>query len=81
MPLTPSEVEAKLAALEERIAFLNQGSESLEGRFDQAFEHWDRWAEEVGDFLNRITWRLERLRELLPPPAGRRGSGGGEPAA
>lgn len=68
MALTQSEVEAKLAALEERISFLTQVTDTLEWRFDQGVERWDRWVAELRDALTRITRQLDRVRKHIPQP-------------
>ena len=71
MPLTKSEMEAKLAALEDRISVLSQGTDTLEARFDQCAEGWNRWASELRQTLVAIATRLEHLGKTLPPPPPR----------
>ena len=44
MPLTKQEMEAKLAALEDRIALLGQVVDTLENRLDQKVKQWTDWA-------------------------------------
>ena len=44
MPLTKQEMEAKLAALEDRIALLGQVVDTLEDRLDQKVKQWTDWS-------------------------------------
>ena len=44
MPLTKQEMEAKLFALEDRIALLMQVVDGLEDRLDQKVKQWTDWS-------------------------------------
>ena len=71
MPLTKSEMEAKLAALEDRISVLSQGTDTLETRFEQWETGWNQWAAQLRQTLVAIATRLEHLGKTLPPPPPR----------
>jgi hypothetical protein len=63
-------MEAKLTALEERISFLTEASESLEWRFEHAVERWVSWSVELREALSTIAKHLDRIRRHIPlPPA------------
>ena len=68
MALTRGELEAKVEALEDRIALLSQGTDTLEARLDRWSEGWNRWAAELLHDLAAFSKRLEHLRKSLPPP-------------
>ena len=65
MALTQSEMEAKLAALEERIELLRQTSDILERRSFLRFEQWERWTFDLAESLGRLTGQLDHLRHRL----------------
>ena len=44
MALTKQEMEAKLAALEDRVALLSQAMDKVEDRLDRKKEMWADWA-------------------------------------
>jgi hypothetical protein len=60
-------VEAKLAALEDRISLLAQVTDNLELRFDEGADRWDQWVGETRNALVGIRRQLDRLRAQLPP--------------
>jgi len=71
MALTKDEVEAKLAALEDRITLVARVTDNLELRFDEGAERWDAWVSETRNAIVRLRRQLDRLREqgpLSPPP-------------
>jgi hypothetical protein len=68
MVLTKDEVEAKLAALEDRISLLARVTDNLELRFDDGAERWDAWASETRNAIVCLRRQLDHLREQLPLP-------------
>ena len=67
MAWTHSEIEAKLAALEDRITFLFQNTDSLELRFEQWTEMWESWAVELQTALAGVEKQISRIRNAPPP--------------
>ncbi|OFW11108.1 MAG: hypothetical protein A3G20_05240 [Acidobacteria bacterium RIFCSPLOWO2_12_FULL_59_11] len=61
-------MEAKLAALEERIDLLSRFTETLEGQFDSEAERWKRWEEGLSEAVVAIGRRLARFREKVSLP-------------
>ena len=51
MALTPTETEAKIAALEDRVSLLFQATDSLESQFEQDEQLWSQWATELREAL------------------------------
>jgi hypothetical protein len=68
MVLTKDEVEAKLAALEDRISLLARVTDNLELRFDEGAERWDEWVSETRNAIVCLRRQLDHLREQLPLP-------------
>lgn len=68
MPLTKAEMEAKLAALEDRISLLSQTVDSLENRFEQGVEQWTDWALTARSALAGICKRIDQIHRKLPLP-------------
>ncbi|MBI4463585.1 MAG: hypothetical protein HY647_02670 [Acidobacteria bacterium] len=56
-------MEAKLAALEERIDLLFRFTETLEEQFQSEAERRKRWEERLGEVSGVIGRQLARLRE------------------
>jgi len=69
MVLTKDEVEAKLAALEDRISLLARVTDNLELRFDEGAERWDDWVSETRNAIVCLRRQLNHLREQGAPPA------------
>jgi len=67
MALTKSEVEAKLAALEDRISLLFQATDSLEWRLEHGLEIWEGCAVELQVALAGVQKQIGRLRKGGPP--------------
>ena len=63
MALTKKEMEAKLAALEERIDLVSRFTETLEGQFQSEAERWRRWEEELRKAASVISRQLARLQQ------------------
>ena len=66
MALTPTEIEAKIAALEDRIGLLFQTTDNLESLVQQGEERWFRWAQELREALRVINRQMDRVRRTLP---------------
>ena len=71
MPLTRNEMEAKLAALEDRVALLSQVVDTLEDRFQLKMEQWTDWLSVHRNLLEVMDREMTRVR----------GKGPGSPAA
>ena len=65
MALTPTEIEAKIATLEDRISLLFQATEKLESQLERGEERWFWWAKELRAALAIINGQLERVRNNL----------------
>ncbi len=71
MALTKEEMEAKIAALEDRITFLSQTTDSLEWRFEHGVERWVAWASDLQMALRTVSKQIDHLRQKVPvPPRG-----------
>jgi len=76
MALTRQETEAKLAALEDRVALLSQVVDTLEDRFQLKMEQWTDWLLVHRNLLEVMDRELRRARGEGPkPPPEERGSG------
>ena len=62
MPLTKQEMEAKLAALEDRVALLTTTVDTLEDRWDQKGQEWADWSLLLHVLTEVIDRQLERDR-------------------
>lgn len=62
MPLTRQEMEAKLAALEDRIALLTQTVDNLENRLHQKAEEWSDWSLLLHAMTEVVDRQVERDR-------------------
>ena len=67
MTWTNSEIEAKLAALEDRISFLFQTTDTLEIRFERWTEMWEVWAVELQGALATVEKQISRTRSAARP--------------
>ena len=69
MVLTKNEMEAKLAALEDRIALVARVTDNLELRFDEGAERWDAWVSETRNAIVCLRRQLDHLRQqaTFPP--------------
>ena len=65
MSLTKTEMEAKIADLEDRVSLLSETTDSLEGRLQDGIERWAHCAAEVRGALGSFSRQLERLRRKL----------------
>ena len=70
MPLTRQEMEAKLAALEDRISLLTQTVDNLENRLFQKAQEWSDWSLLFHVMTEVVDRQLERDRGTTPesPP-------------
>ena len=66
MPLTNQEMEAKLAALEDRVALLAQTVDTLENRWDQKGQEWADWSLLLHVLTEVIDRQLDRDRGKTP---------------
>ena len=66
MALTKQEVEAKLAALEDRVALLTQVVDTLEDRFQLKVEQWTDWLLVHRNLLEVMDRELTRVRGKEP---------------
>ena len=64
--MTTNEIEAKMAALEERIAFLSEVTDNLEMRFDLGVQRWEDWVADLKAALGVVGKQIDRLRQQLP---------------
>lgn len=62
MPLTNQEMEAMLAALEDRVGLLAQTVDTLENRVHQKAEEWSDWSLLLHVLTEVIDRQLERDR-------------------
>ena len=62
MALTRQEVEAKLAALEDRVALLTQVVDTLEDRFQLKVEQWTDWLLVHRNLLEVMDRELTRVQ-------------------
>jgi len=62
MPLTKQEMEAKLAALEDRVGLLTTTVDTLEDRWDQKGQEWADWSLLLHVLTEVIDRQLERDR-------------------
>ena len=62
MALTRQEMEAKLAALEDRVALLSQVVDTLEDRFQLKVEQWTDWLRVHRNLLEVMDRELTRVR-------------------
>ena len=69
MPLTKPEMEAKLAALEDRIALLGQVVDTLEDRLDQKVKQWTDWSLLLHVLSEVIDRQLQEVGRKTPGPA------------
>ena len=68
MPLTRNEMEAKLAALEDRVALLSQVVDTLEDRFQLKMEQWTDWLAVHRNLLEVMDREMTRVRGKGPEP-------------
>ncbi len=68
MALSEAEIEAKLAALEERISLVAQATERFERWVEQTTEKWASWATELKASLTTIGMELDHIRKKVPLP-------------
>jgi len=66
MALTRDEMEAKFAALEDRVDLLFQTTDTLESRFDWALVQWLGWAAELKLSLTLINQLIENVSTKIP---------------
>ncbi len=66
MALTQDEMEAKIAALEDRISLLFQTTDTLESRFNWGLARWIGWATELRLALTVINSQIEHVGDKLP---------------
>ncbi|OFV90688.1 MAG: hypothetical protein A3H28_11255 [Acidobacteria bacterium RIFCSPLOWO2_02_FULL_61_28] len=66
MPLTNQEMEAKLAALEDRVGLLTATVDTLETRWDQKGQEWADWSLLLHVLTEVIDRQLERDRGKTP---------------
>lgn len=71
MALTKEEMEAKIAALEDRISFLSQVTDSLEWRFEHGVERWTLWAADLRMALRALSKQIDHIRQKVPMPQRR----------
>ncbi len=71
MVLTQGELEAKVAALEDRISFLSQATDSLEWRFEHGIERWTCCAAELQEGLAALSKQVEQIRRRVLSPRRR----------
>lgn len=62
MPLTRQEMEAKLAALEDRVGLLTKTVDTLENRWDQKGQEWADWSLLLHVLTEVIDRQLDRDR-------------------
>lgn len=65
MALTKNEMEAKIAALEERVSLLSQTTDHLEQRFEHATDRWAGW---VAESFSAISRQMDQIRKRVPLP-------------
>ena len=76
MALTRQEMEAKLAAIEDRVGLLTQVVDTLEDRFQLKMEQWTDWLLVHRNLLEVMDREMGRARgEIRKPPPQERGSG------
>lgn len=68
MALTRQQMEAKLAALEDRVALLSQVVDSLEDRFQLKIEQWTDWLRVHRNLLEVMDREMTRVRGRGPEP-------------
>ncbi len=68
MALTNSEIEAKLAALEDRISLVSRVTDGLELRLDDGMAMWEDWAVQLQVAMAAVERQIRRLRQVGPPP-------------
>ena len=68
MVLTRQEMEAKLEALEDRIALLSQVVDTLEDRFQLKMEQWSDWLRVHRNLLDVMDREMTRARGKGPGP-------------
>ena len=66
MALTRSEMEAKLAALEDRLALLSQVVDTLEDRFQLKIDQWNDWLLVQRTMLEAMDREMIRVRAKGP---------------
>jgi len=66
MALTRQETEAKLAALEDRVALLSQVVDTLEDRFQLKMEQWTDWLLVHRNLLEVMDREMARVRGKSP---------------
>ena len=69
MALTRQETEAKLAALEDRVALLSQVVDTLEDRFQFKMEQWTDWLLVHRNLLEVMDRELTRAQGKSEGPA------------
>ena len=62
MALTRQEMEAKLAALEDRVSLLSQVVDNLEDRFQLKMEQWTDWLIVHRNLLEVMDREMTRVR-------------------
>ena len=71
MALTRQEMEAKLAALEDRVALLSQVVDTLEDRFQLKMEQWTDWLAVHRNLLEVMDREMTRVQgKGREPPTG-----------
>lgn len=76
MALTRDEMEAKLAAIEDRVGLLTQVVDGLEDRFQLKIEHWTDWLLVHRNLLEVMDREMRRARGEIPEATPKeRGSG------
>ena len=69
MALTRQEMEAKLAAIEDRVGLLTQVVDTLEDRFQLKMEQWTDWLLVHRNLLEVMDREMGRARgEIQKPP-------------
>jgi len=69
MALTRQEMEAKLAAIEDRVGLLSQVVDTLEDRFQLKMEQWTDWLLVHRNLLEVMDREMGRARgEIQKPP-------------
>ena len=66
MPLTRNEMEAKLAALEDRVALLFQVVDTLEDQLQLKMERWPDWLSVHRNLLEVMDREMTRVRGKGP---------------
>ena len=76
MALTRQEMEAKLAAIEDRVGLLTQVVDTLEDRFQLKMEQWTDWLLVHRNLLEVMDREMGRARgEIRKPPPQESGRG------